>query len=107
MRAIPSPLLGSFRTAVASAVLLGGLLLAAPSPSLAQADDEELETIGSDSCIDCHDESREGSLFADDIEHSAHEGFECMDCHSDRGTIPHVEQDGFSIGSDACSECRR
>ncbi len=79
-------------------------VLAVGVPAAAQ-EGEEPEPIDSSACADCHDESKLGSAYVDDLSHSIHEGFACLDCHQDRGTVPHVEQAGFSVGSDGCRSC--
>jgi cytochrome b subunit of formate dehydrogenase len=74
--------------------------------AIARAQDEEYEPIDSSACADCHEASRHGSAFADDIAHSVHEGFECLDCHQDRDTVPHRElETPFFPGSDGCRTC--
>ena len=72
-------------------------------PAVAQ--DEEYEPIGSSDCAGCHEESSHGTLIEADIAHSIHEGVECMDCHLNKGTLPHKEDDGFSVGCQGCRTC--
>lgn len=91
------------RWAIAFAAIV--LLVAGTLPPLLAQDDEEVEEIDSTMCADCHAESAHGTPFADDIEHSTHAGFECLDCHQDRGTFPHVEDPDFSAGQDGCGTC--
>ncbi len=70
------------------------------------AQDEEFEPIDSTACADCHEASSQGSVFAEDISHSAHDGLDCLDCHLDRGTVPHQELDEpFFVGCQACRNC--
>jgi cytochrome b subunit of formate dehydrogenase len=70
------------------------------------AQEEEFEPIDSSMCADCHEASRHGSAFADDIAHSTHDGLECLDCHQDRDTVPHREPDeSFFVGDQACRVC--
>ena len=86
----------------AALLIAGGLA----GPGLLAAQDDEYEFIDSSACADCHEASRHGSAFADDITHSAHEGLECLDCHQDRGTVPHREQEeAFYVGCQACRTC--
>jgi cytochrome b subunit of formate dehydrogenase len=83
---------------LALCLLLGG--------HFALAQDEEYELIDSSFCADCHEASRHGSAFADDITHSAHDGLDCLDCHQDRDTVPHRELDEpFFVGCQACRTC--
>ena len=87
------------------------VLAAAAGAPMAVAQDatevaaEEVEAIDSSACSDCHDQSKHGSAYLDDLNLSIHEGLECLDCHQDRGTMPHQEQEGFSVGSEGCRQC--
>ena len=74
------------------------------SPILA-AQDEDYEPIDSSMCADCHEESSHGTAYADDLEHSIHAGFECLDCHEDKGTVPHRTDTGFVVGCNGCRQC--
>jgi len=67
--------------------------------------EEEYEQIGSDSCIECHETSKHETNIADDISHSTHEGLECLDCHSDKSTLPHKEMTGWKVGCQGCRTC--
>ena len=63
---------------------------ASPGPTPAQEPDDvapvdELEEIDGTACTGCHEESRAGSSIEADLEHSAHEGFGCLDCHPGPG----------------------
>jgi cytochrome b subunit of formate dehydrogenase len=66
---------------------------------------EEYEEIDSTVCTDCHEESAHGSDFNDDLEHSVHEGLECLDCHQNRGTFPHRVEEAFYPGCEGCRTC--
>jgi len=66
---------------------------------------EAVEAIDSSTCADCHDQSKHGTAYVDDLNLSIHEGLECLDCHQDRGTMPHQAQEGFSVGSEGCRQC--
>jgi len=69
-------------------------------------DAEEYEPIDSSVCADCHEASTHGTIFSDDITHSAHDGLECLDCHVDRGTIPHrLPDEPFDVGCKGCRTC--
>ena len=57
--------------------------------SLAQGQEEEYEPITSDDCIVCHETDEEGAVIATDLSHSSHDGFECLDCHITKDTMPH------------------
>ncbi len=73
---------------------------------LAEAQGEEFEQIDSSVCADCHEASRHGSAFADDITHSVHDGLDCLDCHVDRDTVPHRElEETFFPGCQGCRTC--
>ena len=80
------------------------ILLLSAAPLMAQ-EDEEYEPIDSDSCVDCHEESAHGTIFTADLEHSVHEGFECLDCHTDKGTLPHRIDADFFVGCEGCRSC--
>ena len=70
------------------------------------AQDDEFENIDSSACAECHEASAHGSVFAEDIRHSAHDGLDCLDCHWDRGTVPHQElEEPFFVGCQACRLC--
>jgi cytochrome b subunit of formate dehydrogenase len=70
------------------------------------AQDDEFEPIDSSACASCHEASLQGSVVAEDISHSVHEGLECLDCHQDRGTVPHREpEQPFEVGSQGCRTC--
>ncbi len=73
---------------------------------IAFSQDESYEPIDSSMCADCHEAGATGSALADEISHSAHEGLECLDCHTTRGTVPHTPPDpDFNVGSDPCRAC--
>lgn len=97
------------RTACKSFLLKGGLVLALaiiPLGTLrSQSTSEEYETITSDSCLECHETSKHNTDFNKDLKGSIHEGLECLDCHIDKGTLPHKEKTGFYVGSQGCRSC--
>jgi cytochrome b subunit of formate dehydrogenase len=66
---------------------------------------DDYEVINSSVCGDCHEASAQGSQFREDLEHSAHRGFECLDCHTDRDTVPHRSSESSCTECDACSTC--
>jgi cytochrome b subunit of formate dehydrogenase len=73
---------------------------------IAQEDlQEEYEAITSEDCTTCHEKSRLESDFLEDLSRSVHEGMECLDCHNDKGTIPHKEADEFEAGYQGCAAC--
>ena len=72
-------------------------------PAVAQ--DDEYEPIGSSDCTGCHEESNHDTMIEADIAHSIHEGLECMDCHLNKGTLPHKEDTGFTVGCQGCRTC--
>jgi len=67
--------------------------------------EEEYEKIDSETCVECHEESQHDTLIAEDLSHSVHEGMGCLDCHSDKGTMPHREDTGFLVGWNGCIAC--
>jgi cytochrome b subunit of formate dehydrogenase len=67
--------------------------------------EEEYEKIDSETCIECHEESEHNTVIAVDISHSAHNGMECLDCHSDKGTMPHKEDISFLVDWEGCIAC--
>jgi len=67
--------------------------------------EEEYEEISKEDCITCHEVSKHDTKFEDDIFHSIHEGLECLDCHLDKGLIPHKEKSGFSVSCQGCASC--
>ena len=66
--------------------------------------DVEVESIDSSACVECHATSLHETEFEVDLQHSVHDGLECLDCHIDRGTVPHYEV-GECAQCDACSNC--
>jgi cytochrome b subunit of formate dehydrogenase len=70
----------------------------------AQETEEEYEAIDSSACIECHEKSQQDTVISDDLSHSIHEGLECLDCHINKGTIPHKET-GFKTGCEGCGNC--
>jgi hypothetical protein len=68
---------------------------------------QDVEKIGSDACVSCHEESDHKTKIADDLSHSIHKDLGCLDCHTDKGTFPHAEvTDRFVVaGSGACGTC--
>ncbi len=66
--------------------------------------DVEVESIDSSACVDCHAMSLHDTEFEIDLEHSVHDGLECLDCHIDRDTIPHLDVEECAQ-CDACSVC--
>jgi len=87
-------------------VVMLAVLALITAPAWAQIDEEEYEPIDSSACADCHEASEHGSLYVDDLAHSVHAGFDCLDCHVDRGTVPHKESDTkFFVGCQGCRTC--
>jgi cytochrome b subunit of formate dehydrogenase len=69
-------------------------------------EDEEFEPIDSSVCADCHEASLHGTVFAEDLSHSAHDGLDCLDCHVDKDTVPHrVLDEAFYVGCEGCRTC--
>jgi formate dehydrogenase gamma subunit len=85
---------------VAAAFLL--CLFTLPAGSQAE---EEYEEIDSASCAGCHEESESGAPVDADLRHSIHAGFECLDCHLDKNTFPHMEDSEFAVGCEGCRTC--
>ena len=81
------------------------LALLLPAAGLAQDTDEDYEVIDSSMCGDCHEESAHGSSFTEDLKHSIHADLECLDCHQDKGTVPHKEGSTFVVGCQGCRDC--
>ena len=85
-------------------IILVLLTICCTSFSSAQ-DADEYEPIGSDDCVTCHEESEHGAPFIEEISHSIHDGLECLDCHSDAGTVPHQIGPEFAVGCEGCRDC--
>ena len=67
-----------------------------------------IETIDSSVCGDCHEAGDHGSSFQINLDHSAHEGLDCLDCHVDRDTVPHRElEETFYPGCKGCRDLPR
>ncbi len=69
------------------------------------AQDAEGEPITSEDCVGCHEESSHGTDFREDLSHSIHREFECLDCHIDKDTAPHDESSNFVVGCEGCRNC--
>ena len=73
---------------------------------LAHVQEEEYEKIDNDSCVECHEEGKHKTKIAEDISHSVHDGMECLDCHTDKDTLPHKEEKpGWKVGCQGCRTC--
>jgi hypothetical protein len=92
-------------------VMLAALLVLSAGAAVATAQQAgvaptgDFEEITSADCASCHEGSLHGSTFVDDLSHSIHDGLECLDCHQDRGTVPHREMRGFFVGCQGCRTC--
>ncbi|MCG2815919.1 MAG: cytochrome c3 family protein [Candidatus Aminicenantes bacterium] len=81
------------------------LLVASPGILLTQQENEEYESITSNLCVDCHDKSKTDTMIVEDLAGSIHDGFDCQDCHQDKGTMPHKTDPNFTVISDSCKGC--
>jgi len=73
---------------------------------LARGQEEEYEEIGNDSCIECHETGKHETKIVDDISHSVHEDLDCLDCHSEKDSLPHKEEmPGWKVGCQGCRTC--
>ncbi|MFW6160347.1 MAG: cytochrome b/b6 domain-containing protein, partial [Acidobacteriota bacterium] len=70
-----------------------------------QEPDQDYEKITSDDCSGCHEKSKHGTDFTQDLSHSIHEGFECLDCHLDKKTFPHQKIPDFELPCHSCASC--
>ncbi len=73
-------------------------------------DDGDVEPITNNDCIECHEQSQQKTLIADDLSHSIHEGLECQDCHIYTTVFPHPpspdeDTPGFMPGCEGCRSC--
>lgn len=75
------------------------------SLGMTQEADEEYEKIDSSMCVECHETGKHDTVITEDLLHSIHEGFECLDCHLDKDTLPHKEDTGFSVACEGCGTC--
>jgi len=73
--------------------------------ALSQDAAEEYESINNNACVECHEKSKHDTVFKEDLKVSVHEGLECLDCHTDKGTMPHKEDTGFVVGCEGCRTC--
>ncbi len=65
----------------------------------------EFETITSEDCVLCHEKSKHGTVFREDLTASIHDGLDCLDCHTDRKTAPHKKIPKFRVGCEGCRPC--
>lgn len=81
-------------------------LLMSGSPADAAEAVDSYEPIDSSACGDCHAAGSAESTFRIDLDHSVHVGFDCLDCHVDRDTVPHRPPDeSFVVGCQGCRSC--
>jgi len=73
--------------------------------ALTQETKEEYEKIDSSACIECHEKGKHDTVITEDLSHSIHDGFECLDCHIDKDTIPHKEDSQFVVACEGCGNC--
>ncbi len=74
-------------------------------PCTLYAQDDDIEYIDSDDCIDCHELSKHDTDIEEDISHSIHEDLECLDCHEDLDYIPHEDVEYMEYGCEGCRSC--
>ena len=79
------------------------LLMAIVTGNVYPQDDVEL--IDSEACITCHETSSHDTDIYDDVSHSIHKELVCLDCHTNKGTVPHPEVTGFFVGCEGCRNC--
>ncbi|MBN1222765.1 MAG: hypothetical protein JXB23_05920, partial [Candidatus Aminicenantes bacterium] len=72
---------------------------------VSQETEEEYEEIDSAACVECHEEGKHQTRIEEDLSHSIHEGLECLDCHTDKATLPHKLLSGFSVSCQGCVSC--
>lgn len=82
-----------------------GVSLFLVSLGFSQKKEEEFEKIGNKTCVECHETGEHNTVIAEDISHSIHEGLGCLDCHMDKGTMPHKKIPGFKAGFQGCGSC--
>ena len=73
--------------------------------AFSQETDEDYEKIDSSACVECHEESAQGTVITEDLSSSIHDGWECLYCHIDKDTIPHREDTGFVASCEGCGSC--
>ncbi|MDH4219693.1 MAG: cytochrome b/b6 domain-containing protein [Candidatus Aminicenantes bacterium] len=73
--------------------------------ALTQEKPEEYEKVESSACVECHEKGKHDTVIKDDLSHSIHEGLECLDCHSDKNTVPHKEDSAFNVFCEGCGAC--
>lgn len=86
-------------------LFLSIFVIGSTSLLLSQEQQEEYEQIDSTACVECHETSSHDTNIEDDLSHSVHEGFACLDCHIDKDTMPHKEMEGFVVGCQGCRTC--
>jgi len=91
------------RSKLRSVPVISVMLFAICLPVPAQ--DEETETVTSEDCQGCHDETPFGSTYLENLQHSIHGDFECLDCHLDKDRVPHDESSEFTTGCEGCRSC--
>jgi len=85
------------------AVAAAAFLLALASPETRA---EDVEKIDSTTCESCHETGAHDTKIAEDVSHSIHEGLVCLDCHADKGTMPHTPPEKpFLAGDEGCRSC--
>jgi formate dehydrogenase gamma subunit len=88
-------------------LLLSGAVIAMVFGA-AQGQEDEYEPLTSDDCTTCHEESADGTDIVSDLQHSSHDGFECLDCHITKDTMPHKPlPEGYVTGCQGCRDCHQ
>jgi formate dehydrogenase gamma subunit len=105
LRRVSRSLPGVFFPCLAAGVCLLGPAVTGAQETPDAADSGEYEEIDSSACVGCHEESRLGSVIASDLEHSSHDGLDCLDCHPGRDTVPHREEEALGAPDQACRDC--
>jgi len=85
-------------------VIFPVLMLICPI-SILSSQTQDYEPIDSDMCQECHEQSVHETIITEDLSHSIHEGFVCLNCHQDKDTFPHKTNTGFNASCDSCSFC--
>ncbi len=65
----------------------------------------EFQPITSDVCGSCHAGAAENGATVSALHLSVHEGFDCLACHQEKGTLPHKPAENFRAGNEGCRSC--
>ncbi|MCJ7579201.1 MAG: hypothetical protein MUP98_01550, partial [Candidatus Aminicenantes bacterium] len=93
-----------FRAVFQAKFIMGIFAVLLLSYGISFAGQEDYEPLAEDSCLGCHETGKNDVAIEGALSQSIHAGFGCIDCHSEKNTMPHKESD-IKVGLEGCSAC--